>query len=81
MRWKPTRTNCTWQRAWQHFNPDGKAPLAELKQRKLEYRFDFNGKYGYTRMLRHQTQGLNHSWAIRWNASLFLKGILSLNTG
>lgn len=71
----------TWQRAWQHFNPDGKALLAELERRKLTYRFDFNGKYGYTRMLRRQTEGKNHSWAIRWNASLFLQGILSLNAG
>ena len=71
----------TWQRAWQHFNPDGKALLAELERRKLTRRFDFDGKYGYTRMLRQQTEGKNNSWAIRWNASLFLKGILSLNAG
>ncbi|MEG1838441.1 MAG: glycosyltransferase family 2 protein, partial [Bacteroidaceae bacterium] len=25
--------------------------------------------------------GKNNSWAIRWNASLFLHGVLSLNTG
>ncbi len=71
----------TWKRAWQHFNPDGKALLAELQQRGLTHTFDFNGKYGYTRMLRRQTEGKNNSWAIRWNASLFLKDILSLNTG
>ncbi len=71
----------TWERAWQHFNPDGKALLKELEERKLTHRFDFNGKYGYTRMLRRQIEGKNNSWAIRWNASLFLKGILSLNVG
>jgi hypothetical protein len=32
-------------------------------------------------MLRRQIEGKNNSWAIRWNASLFLKGILSLNVG
>ena len=32
-------------------------------------------------MLRRQTEGKNNSWAIRWNASLFLQGILSLNVG
>lgn len=32
-------------------------------------------------MLRRQTEGKNNSWAIRWNASLFLKDILSLNVG
>lgn len=71
----------TWDRAWEHFNADGKALLTELESRKLTYTFDFNGKYGYTRMLRRQIEGKNNSWAIRWNASLFLKGILSLNVG
>lgn len=71
----------TWDRAWKHFNADGKALLTELESRKLTYTFDFNGKYGYTRILRRQIEGKNNSWAIRWNASLFLKGILSLNVG
>ena len=71
----------TWDRAWKHFNSDGKALLAELESKKLTYTFDFNGKYGFTRMLRRQIEGKNNSWAIRWNASLFLKNILSLNVG
>ena len=32
-------------------------------------------------MLRRQVEGKNNSWAIRWNASLFLHDKLSLNTG
>ena len=71
----------TWERAWKHFNPNGKELLTELEQRRLTYTFDFNGKYGFTRMLRRQIEGKNNSWAIRWNASLFLKDILSLNAG
>lgn len=71
----------TWERAWQHFNPDGQALLNELESRRLTRRFDFNGNYRFTRMLRRQVQGKNNSWAIRWNASLFLKDILSLNVG
>lgn len=71
----------TWDRAWKYFNPNGKELLQELEQRKLTYTFDMNGKYGFTRMLRRQTEGKNNSWAIRWNASLFLKDILSLNVG
>ena len=35
----------------------------------------------FTRMLRRQVEGKNNSWAIRWNASLFLNDILSLNVG
>ena len=71
----------TWDRAWKHFNPNGKELLQELEERKLTRIFDFNGKYGFTRMLRRQIEGKNNSWAIRWNASLFLKDILSLNVG
>ena len=71
----------TWKRAWKLFNPNGQELLDELIKRKLTYRFDFNGKYGYTRMLRNQIKGKNNSWAIRWNASLFLADKLSLNVG
>lgn len=71
----------TWDRAWKHFNPNGKELLQKLEEQKLTHTFDFNGKYGFTRMLRRQIEGKNNSWAIRWNASLFLKDILSLNVG
>lgn len=71
----------TWSRAWKHFNPNGQQLLNELTRRKLTHRFDFNGKYDFTRMLRRQIEGKNNSWAIRWNASLFLADILSLNVG
>ena len=81
IKWTGSWGWATWERAWKHFNPDGKALLKELEDRKLTYTFDFNGKYGYTRMLRRQIEGKNNSWAIRWNASLFLKDILSLNVG
>lgn len=81
IRWTGSWGWATWKRAWRHFNPDGRALLAELERRKLTYTFDFNGKYGYTRMLRRQIEGRNNSWAIRWNASLFLLDMLSLNVG
>ena len=81
IKWTGSWGWATWRRAWQHFNPDGLQLLHELESRKLTHTFDFNGKYGYTRMLRRQIAGKNNSWAIRWNASLFLKDILSLNVG
>ena len=81
IRWTGSWGWATWDRAWKDFNPNGKELLKELIDRRLSYTFDFNGKYGYTRMLRRQIEGKNNSWAIRWNASLFLKGILSLNVG
>lgn len=81
IKWTGSWGWATWDRAWKYFNPDGAALLKELEDRHLTYRFDFNGKYGYTRMLRRQIEGKNNSWAIRWNASLFLNDILSLNVG
>lgn len=81
IKWTGSWGWATWDRAWKNFNPDGKVLLKELEDRGLTYKFDFNGKYGYTRMLRRQIEGKNNSWAIRWNASLFLKDILSLNVG
>ena len=81
IKWTGSWGWATWDRAWKHFNPNGKELLQELKQRKLTYTFDFNGKYGFTRMLQRQIEGKNNSWASRWNASLFLKDILSLNVG
>ncbi|WP_148371443.1 glycosyltransferase family protein [Bacteroides bouchesdurhonensis] len=71
----------TWDRAWKYFNPDGEVLLKEMKERKLTHKFDFNGNYPFTRMLCRQIEGKNNSWAIRWNASLFLNDILSVNVG
>lgn len=81
IKWTGSWGWATWKRAWKHFNPDGKALLQQLEARKLTRTFDFNGTYRFTRMLRRQTEGKNNSWAIRWNASLFLADILSLNVG
>lgn len=81
IKWTGSWGWATWDRAWKYFNPNGQALLDELTRRKLTKAFDFNGNYGFTRMLRRQIEGKNNSWAIRWNASLFLNDILSLNVG
>ena len=81
IKWTGSWGWATWERAWRFFEPDGRKLLHELEDRKLTRQFDFNGKYGFTRMLRRQIEGKNNSWAIRWNASLFLRDMLSLNVG
>lgn len=68
----------TWKRGWALFESDGRKLLAELKKRKLEYAFDWQGSYPYTKMLKDQIAGKNNSWAIRWQASAFLRDKLSL---
>ncbi len=81
IKWTGSWGWATWKRAWDLFNSDGEALLAELIQKKQCKQFDFNGNYPFTRMLRRQVNNENDSWAIRWNATLFLNDILSLNAG
>lgn len=71
----------TWRHGWAVFNPDGSALRRELKQRKLDCAFDFDGSYPYTAMLEAQIAGNNDSWAVRWYASAFLRGLLTLYPG
>ncbi|MCL1857593.1 MAG: glycosyltransferase family 2 protein [Kiritimatiellaeota bacterium] len=71
----------TWKRAWAHFEKDGSALLRALEERQLTHEFSFNDTSEYTQMLQAQIDGKNDSWAIRWQASLFLKGKLTLHPG
>lgn len=71
----------TWKRAWDAFEPDGTILEARLLDRKLAHRFDWNGAFGYMDMLRGQIEGRNDSWAVRWHASAFLAGMLTLYPG
>jgi hypothetical protein len=71
----------TWQRGWKIFNSDGQSLLEELKHRKLIREFDYNGAYPYSKMLEGQIRGANDSWAVRWYASAFLRGKLTLYPG
>lgn len=68
----------TWSRAWQLFNPDGRKLVQALEERALTAAFDRVGPGNFMRMLNDQIAGRNNSWFIRWHASLFLEGKLSL---
>jgi hypothetical protein len=71
----------TWSRGWTCFNSDGQFLLDELKRRKLISAFDYNGAYPFSKMLEGQIKGKNDSWAVRWYASAFLAGKLTLYPG
>jgi len=71
----------TWRRGWEIFNPNGQYLLDELVQRHLIQEFDYNGTYPFSNMLKAQIKGANDSWAIRWHASAFLAGKLTLYPG
>ncbi|HEY9194273.1 MAG TPA: glycosyltransferase family 2 protein [Methyloversatilis sp.] len=68
----------TWARAWKLFDADGSRLVAQLGSRGLTERFDRVGPGNFMRMLNDQIAGRNNSWFIRWHASLFLAGKLSL---
>lgn len=68
----------TWRRAWEQYQPDGKALLRELEGRGLSREFDLGGAAPFTEMLRDQVAGRNDSWAVRWHASAFLAEMLTL---
>jgi putative methyltransferase (TIGR04325 family) len=71
----------TWTRGWSLFNPDGQKLLDILRDRKLTKAFDIDGSYPYSKMLENQIQKKNDSWAVRWYASAFLSGKLTLYPG
>ena len=71
----------TWKRGWDFFCSDGKYLLKEIEKRNLKKEFDFENSYPYCRMLKHQIERKNDSWAIRWYASAFLHDKLTLYPG
>lgn len=71
----------TWARGWALFEPDGAKLLDELRARGLTHEFDLDGGYAYAGMLEGQIAGRNDSWAVRWYASAFLRGLLTLYPG
>jgi len=71
----------TWKDRWDIFEPNGQKLLDELQNKNLENEADFNGSYGFTKMLKNQIKGKNNSWAIRWYMSAFLKDMLTLYPG
>lgn len=71
----------TWKRGWDIFNSDGKYLLEQLKAKNLTKKFDFDGRYQYTKMLEDQIAGKVNSWAIRWYASAFLADKFTLYPG
>lgn len=68
----------TWARAWNHFEPDIDKLIARFDTMDI-IRFSIEGKMNFWRQVQEFKAGKNNSWAIRWYASIFLKGGLTLN--
>lgn len=68
----------TWNRAWRLFEADGRVLMNRLCDRGLLSTFDQVGPGSFVKMLQTQIDGRNNSWFIRWHATLYLNGKLSL---
>lgn len=68
----------TWQRAWQHFEPNIQTLLDQFDAPK-KHAFSIEKTMNFWKQMQDFKNGKNNSWAIRWYASIFLKGGLTLN--
>jgi len=68
----------TWERAWQHFEPNIDTLISQFSLQK-KYDFSIENTMNFWKQMQDFKNGKNNSWAIRWYASIFLKGGLTLN--
>jgi GT2 family glycosyltransferase len=68
----------TWARAWKYFEPDVDTLISQFDNKKI-LQFSIEGNMNFWKQIQQFKAGKNNSWAIRWYASIFLKGGLTLN--
>jgi hypothetical protein len=68
----------TWARAWQNFEPNIDTLIAKFDSKKRNA-FSIEKTMNFWKQMEDFKSGRNNSWAIRWYASIFLKGGLTLN--
>jgi len=68
----------TWGRAWKHFEPNIDTLLSQFDGKKKSA-FAIDNTMNFWKQMQEFKNGKNNSWAIRWYASIFLKGGLTLN--
>jgi GT2 family glycosyltransferase len=68
----------TWDRAWKYFEPDVNKLIVQFDTAKI-LRFSIEGNMNFWKQIQEFKSGKNNSWAIRWYASIFLRGGLTLN--
>lgn len=68
----------TWARAWQHFEYDLASLVQRLEARQMMAAFDLDNSGIFRNHIEANLSGKMHTWAIRWQASIFLKEGLCL---
>ncbi|KKT73913.1 MAG: Methyltransferase FkbM family [Microgenomates group bacterium GW2011_GWA2_44_7] len=67
----------TWKRAWMHYNDDV-AALIEAINKIDRKKFNYDGVFKFTSPLEQNVRGLMKTWAIKWQASIFINRGLCL---
>jgi len=68
----------TWERAWKNFEPNIDTLISQFDHKKRAA-FSIDNTMNFWKQMQEFKKGKNNSWAIRWYASIFLKGGLTLN--
>jgi hypothetical protein len=68
----------TWKRAWVNFEPNIDTLIDQFDTKK-KHAFSIQKTMNFWNQMKAFKKGKNDSWAIRWYASIFLKGGLTLN--
>ena len=68
----------TWDRAWKHFEPNIDTLMGQFDSVN-KAAFSIDHTMNFWKQMQDFKKGRNNSWAIRWYASIFLKGGLTLN--
>jgi hypothetical protein len=68
----------TWERAWKQFEPDIDVLIPQFDSKMIND-FSIDKTMNFWKQMQDFKKGKNDSWAIRWYASIFLKGGLTLN--
>lgn len=68
----------TWEGAWDCFQEDIETIIQQFDEKKISD-FTFEGTMNFWRQIQQQKVGKVDSWAVRWYASVFLRGGLALS--
>ena len=69
----------TWARAWKCFDPNAERLLKKVVETNRTYTFNIDDSYPFVDQLKANVEGTLKTWAIKWQASIFLQDGLCLH--
>ena len=77
------QTSCwgwgTWNRSWNFFEADARKLLREVIKTQRVDEFNIDDSYPFINQLKANAEGSLSTWAVKWQASVFLQGGLCLH--